>query len=959
MSKSNVVRLLAAFSLIAVIIAVIGLFTPNINLNNKEIGIELKDGQTIKGKLITEDLDSKKNDQVLGATTKEGELKVLVNENDELVVKAPGEEDTPFSFPIGSTENITSINNISEGDITITSISGNLPVTTSGQNVTLNLLQGSGSGLNSDLLDGFDSSFFRNADLLDGFDSTFFRNASNINAGLLGNTYFDAYSDLADQGYLDNNSNTDVLLKGQANDLYVNVTGDTMSGALTINSPYASTLAPALTVNGLTRLSEDLYVYGKTILVDDLVGFANTRFDGTLRVLGTSTFEGASYFNFDTYLGNSASDALFFLGRATSDLVPMVDNTYSLGTSALRWANIYAANLSADCFSSMGGSTYCDSAHIVDNLSVDENAQVLGSLEVGLTAIGDPVFSVLRTGDNGFEIPEATNFEAKLIGDLRVEGTVDASELNIRAIHTAASGIRLFDLTNNELFVVNSTGDMYTRGNIATDGTSFLNGEVRIGNSDADIVRFYSLVRSDILPDGDGIYSLGSAAHSWANLFVDNIFADCFTTTRGSSYCDDANILGNATVGGNLNVNGEIYNSTGTVVVNDNLRATGDVFLGNANSDRVVITGPISSGDSDPLTIEDNSGMIITRRDDPFRTLLWVDGAGTTTFFGNAMPSWDSLFNLGSDTTRWANVYSDNTTTETSFVDFSLQVGGGFGDADGGLTIDEFGALRTNRYMNVAGGYGDADGGLTLTDTGDIYMDGFLATGAGYGAGGATITQSGDASFSGALTVDSNSFINAQLTVNDLVVNNMATFLGTVDSDLIPDIDNVYSLGNTTYRWANAYLGNADLTGNLNVLGTLSITGYADVASELTNINSSVTLLQTDVTNLQTAMTTAQTDITNLQADVTALQARNVVTGGVDLTCAGVTTAAGFTCVINVGAPIQSITFTPITASAGPNTRVALVSDPTGSNTATIIVTGPGGAGADTVTGVAWTAVLQ
>lgn len=823
MSKSNVVRLLAVFSLIGIVIAVVALFTPNINLNNKEIGIQLKDGQTIKGTLFTDDLDAKKNDQVLGATTKEGELKVLVNENDELIVKVPTEGNTPFSFPVvvfptptttTPTVNTTTINNFTSSVATITSTSANLGVTTSGQNFTLSLLQGSGSGLNSDLLDGL--------------DSTFFRNASNINAGTLGNAFYNSYSNLGSLGYLDNNNPLDVLLRGQALDLFVDVTGDTMTGPLTINYPYASNLSEALIVDGLALFKEDLYVDGLTVLRDDLAVNQNTRLDGTLRVVGTSTFDGASYFNFDTYFGNSTSDAIFFNGRVNSNIVPMIDNTYTLGTSTLRWANIFATNINSDCFTSLGGSSYCDDAYIVGNLDVDNNADILGSLVVGSDTVGNPVFSVFTTGSNGFEIPEATNFEAILNGDIRVEGTVDTSSVNIRTIHSAESGIRLYDLSDNEVFELNSTGDVYTKGNIAADGTSFLNGEVRIGDSSSDIVRFYSLVRSDFVPEVDGAYSLGSATNAWLNLFA---------------------------------VNSENENG----------------------------------------------------------------------YFSN-----------------------------------TLQVGGGFGDADGGLTVDEFGALRTNRYINVAGGYGgDADGGLTVSDTGDIFMDGFISLGGGYGAGGSTITSTGDASLSGALTVDGNSYINAQLTVNDLVVNNMATFLGTVDSDLVPDIDNVYSLGNPTYRWAAAYLGSADIANNLNVGGILSILGYADVASTLTSINTSITTLQTDVTNLQTDvatlqsdMTTAQTDITNLQSDVAALQARNVVTGGVDLTCTGTASLAGFTCVINVGAPIQSITFTPITASAAPNTRVVLVGDPTGSNSATIRVSGTL-LGGDAVTGVSWTAVLQ
>jgi len=65
---------------------------------------------------------------------------------------------------------------------------------------------GSGSGLDADLLDGQDGSYYLNA--------------SNIDAGTLSTTRYDAYDELSDAGRLDNNSSTDLLTRTQADARY-------------------------------------------------------------------------------------------------------------------------------------------------------------------------------------------------------------------------------------------------------------------------------------------------------------------------------------------------------------------------------------------------------------------------------------------------------------------------------------------------------------------------------------------------------------------------------------------------------------------------------------------------------------------------------------------------------------------------------------------------------------------
>jgi hypothetical protein len=92
-----------------------------------------------------------------------------------------------------------------------------------------------------------------NADMLDAQDSAYYRNASNLNAGTLGTGYYSAYGDLGAEGYLGNasgdlalnngalqaNLNSDKL-DGLSSTNFLQTTGGTLSGGLTINATLES-----------------------------------------------------------------------------------------------------------------------------------------------------------------------------------------------------------------------------------------------------------------------------------------------------------------------------------------------------------------------------------------------------------------------------------------------------------------------------------------------------------------------------------------------------------------------------------------------------------------------------------------------------------------------------------------------------------------------------------------------
>jgi hypothetical protein len=81
---------------------------------------------------------------------------------------------------------------------------------------------GSGSGLDGDLLDSQQGSFFQNA--------------SNLNAGTLSPAYYSAYSDLSAEGYLDVSADGDLLTRSQGDGRFLNAgQADSVTSGMIVN----------------------------------------------------------------------------------------------------------------------------------------------------------------------------------------------------------------------------------------------------------------------------------------------------------------------------------------------------------------------------------------------------------------------------------------------------------------------------------------------------------------------------------------------------------------------------------------------------------------------------------------------------------------------------------------------------------------------------------------------------
>ena len=183
-------------------------------------------------------------------------------------------------------------------------------------------------------------------------------------------------------------------------------------------------------------------------------------------------------------------------------------------------------------------------------------------------------------------------------------------------------------------------GNANVGGNLTVTGTTTFNGgTLTLGDANTDNVVFGGEVDSNIIPDDDNSFDLGSSSKEWKDLYVDGVaYLDSVESDGGS--------FGNIRVGetgdneidtgsGNLTID----SAGGTVTVDDNLTVAGTVTFntalanGNLANSAVTVTagdgltggGSISLGGSATLNVQVDDSSIETNSD-----TLRVKASGVT-----------------------------------------------------------------------------------------------------------------------------------------------------------------------------------------------------------------------------------------------------------------------------------------------------------------------------------------
>ena len=389
-------------------------------------------------------------------------------------------------------------------------------------------------------------------------------------------------------------------------------------------------------------------------------------------------------------------------------------------------------------------------------------------------------------------------------------------------------------------------GNIGVGGNLTVTGTTTFNGgTLTLGDANTDNVVFGGEVDSNIIPDDDNTFDLGSASKEWKDLYVDGIaYLDKVESDGGS--------FGNIRVGetGDNEIDTESGNLTldsagGTVTVDDNLTVSGNLDI-----------------KSSKLTVGTGSTDVIIRGTTQVTGELKASSIGMG---GSIIPDADDTYDLGSPTKMWRDVYigpgslyingqkvlEENSSNIIVSCDedqnLVLQTSGS-GDLEldptGSGLVQVKGALQMQDGQNITNSSGNdvtfgnrigvdaiisksTDTNLTLSGEGSGKVrvaDDLEVTGATSFTGGltvgtngvsvTTVNATGISSFTSNLNVTGILDVDGATTLDGLTVAEDATFSAAIDVDGHTNLDNVSVAGVTTFSTplANTNLANSSVS---------------------------------------------------------------------------------------------------------------------------------------------------
>ena len=606
-------------------------------------------------------------------------------------------------------------------------------------NTTINVASASSSAANNLVLRDSSGDFAANeitADLVGNLTATN-STAKNLNP-VADSTYSLGTSTLQWSNIHADEANIDTVVG--------DLTGDVI-GNLTATNSTAKNLNPA---------ADSTYSLGST-----LIRWSNGYFDD-INASGTITGD----------LTGDVSGNLVATTSTAKNLNPATDSLYSLGSTLIRWANIYADDINA-----------------TGTITGDVNGDLSGNLTAtnstakNLSPVADSTYNLGTTIVRWANIyADDISASGTITGDLSgdVTGNLLATQTNSKSIVPSLDSS--YNLGNSILRWANIYADDITV-------TNTVNGDVN-GNLTGNLLATQTDSKS-IVPADDSTYNLGNSIKRWANIYADDISAG-------------------GTITGNVNgdVTGDLLatttNAKSIIPIDDSSYNLGSSIKRWANiyADDITAGGTITGDVNGDLT---------------------GDLLATTTNAKSIVPESDSTRSLGSSIKRWANIYVDDITVTNAI---SATVNGTATQA-ANLNNHDTDALSegsTNQYYTEARVQTKLDHAfeqlsamlnnlatsttLTLNLSGDPTPGAVVATSVSNGGGGG---------FSGATAVSTSGGTGSGLTVDTTVDGN-----GNITAAAVNAGGSDYLISDTV-TITNANAGKA-LT--LNLASIVGGTGY-------------------------------------------------------------------------------------------------------------------------------------
>ena len=485
-----------------------------------------------------------------------------------------------------------------------------------------------------------------------------------------------------------------------------------------------------------------------------------------------------------------------------------------------------------------------------------------------VTGIGDTntcYYAIIDDTNGTWEIGIGTVGDAS--PDTLARTTViDTSAGNTTKINFASGNKTVFcTLPSSKSVFLDADGDVTLGANLDVGGnltvtgtTTFNGGTLTLGDANTDNIVFGGEVDSDIIPDDDGTFDLGSASKEWQDLFIDgtaNIDALVADTADINGGTIDGAVIGGASAAA---ITGTAITGTSFVIGSANIAeaeleqidgvtagtvAASKAVVVDANKDigsfrNITLTGELDAATLDVSGDADIDGTLeadaITVAGVALATFV-RDTVGTNMVSSNTETGITVTYDTSNDNLDFA--INAAQTTITSLLATDIKIGEDDQTKIDFETADEIHFYAANVeqvYLgdNIFGPQSDSD--VDLGSTGVRWKDAFIDT----------VTTTGDVTVGGNFTV--NGTTTTVATTNMVVADNLIELnngagSNSNDSGLViergstgdnaifmwDESADTFVLGTTTATGAST--GNLSVTDGALQAGSLDISGNIDV----------------------------------------------------------------------------------------------------------------------------------
>ena len=535
------------------------------------------------------------------------------------------------------------------------------------------------------------------------------------------------------------------------------------------------------------------------LIVSDLIANAATTFssNGTMLLNGNVTLSGTIIVN----------------GREGTSLIPKFTATSDIGSNGLRWQNIYAGNV------------YVDDLLLTDN----------------------------------FISTTASNSNLELRGN--ASGSVILDSVSVKSTLLSSTGTNAnLNITPSGTGKVLLPDDTFVTGNLGITGNLVVNSNTQLGDVLSDIVYFIGSVNTDIVPQTNTTYDLGSSSFKWQNTYFGNIVVDDIAISD--------NYIATTISNSNLELRG---NGTGAVRVDQLDFKTNTISANLANTNiqlQATGTGKIKLNDDTFVTgILTTTGNLVVSGNstlgDSSSDSILLNGS----LVNDLLPTATATYDVGASNLRWQDIYTGNVIVDdiaisdnyiaTTISNSNLELRG---NGTGSVRIDQI-DVKTNALT------------ANTTNT-NIQLQ---ASGTG------KIKLNDDTFVTGTLTTTGNLVVNGNTTLGDSSSDSIL-LNGTLINNLLPTTTATYSIGSNSQKWQNIYTGNV-IVDDIVVTDNYVATTISNSNLELRgNGTGSVRIDQIDIKNNQLITNTALTDFSIQSTATIRLLSSTDVTGNLTAT---------------------------------------------------------------------------